>query len=70
MCIRDSLNGGRPSIPLSALIGACIVVAADYLTKYVVPGSLPVGVLTGIAGAPFLLFLLIHRPTSRGSNDA
>lgn len=64
------LKGGRPSIPLSALIGACIVVAADYLTTYVVPGGLPVGVLTGIAGAPFLLFLLIHRPTSRGSNNA
>lgn len=63
------LAGGRPSIPLAALVGACIVVAADYLTKYVVPGSLPVGVLTGIAGAPFLLFLLIHRSTSRGSTD-
>lgn len=63
------LNGGRASIPLSALVGACIVVAADYLTKYVLPGGLPVGVLTGIAGAPFLLFLLVHRGASRGTTE-
>lgn len=56
--IARRLNGGRPSIPLAALVGACIVLGADYLANYLVPGDLPVGVLTGIAGAPFLLYLL------------
>ncbi|AKU15227.1 FecCD family ABC transporter permease [Luteipulveratus mongoliensis] len=58
--IARRLNGGRPSIPIAALVGACIVVAADYVGAYLFGASnLPVGVVTGIAGAPFLLWLLI-----------
>lgn len=62
--IARRLNAGRPSIPLAAVVGACIVVGADYLANYMVPGDLPVGVLTGIAGAPFLLYLLISTRRS------
>lgn len=78
--IAVRLNRGRPSIPLAALTGACIVVGADYLANYVIPGDLPVGVLTGVAGAPFLLYLLAgpgrlsarsrphHRQTDGGTS--
>ena len=58
--IARRLNGGRPSILLAAAVGACIVVGGDYLASYGIPGTpLPVGVVTGLAGAPVLLVLLI-----------
>ncbi|WP_237565427.1 FecCD family ABC transporter permease [Ornithinimicrobium cavernae] len=50
---------GRPSLLTAGLVGAVIVVAADYLAAYALPGNnFPVGVVTGLAGAPFLLWLL------------
>lgn len=54
---------GKPSLPASALTGAAIVLAADYFAYNVAPmlldGTvLPVGVVTGALGAPFLLWLL------------
>ncbi|MFB9716159.1 FecCD family ABC transporter permease [Arthrobacter methylotrophus] len=59
---------GRPSLPASAFTGALIVLAADYFAYNVAPlvlaGTvLPVGVITGALGAPFLLWLLVtsHR---------
>lgn len=55
---------GRPSLPASAFTGALIVLAADYFAYNVAPlilGGivLPVGVITGALGAPFLLWLLV-----------
>ena len=40
-----------------------MVLAADYIAAYLVPGgaNLPVGVVTGLAGAPFLLWLIATR---------
>nr|WP_245553660.1 iron ABC transporter permease [Demetria terragena] len=58
--IARRLAGGRTAVPLAGLVGACIVLAADYIGAYGVGDSnLPVGVITGIAGAPFLLWLLV-----------
>lgn len=53
----------KPSLPASALTGAVIVLAADYFAYNLAPllldGTvLPVGVVTGALGAPFLLWLL------------
>jgi iron complex transport system permease protein len=43
----------------SALTGAFIVLAADLLARRIIPGTeLPVGVVTGVLGAPLLLWLL------------
>ncbi len=55
---------GKASLPASALVGAVIVLAADYVAANVAPllldGTvLPVGVITGALGAPFLLWLLV-----------
>ncbi|MBX7443050.1 iron chelate uptake ABC transporter family permease subunit [Arthrobacter sp. MAHUQ-56] len=55
---------GKASLPASALVGALIVLAADYFAANVAPlllgGTvLPVGVVTGALGAPFLLWLLV-----------
>lgn len=58
--IAKRLNGGAASLPLSGLVGAAIVLAAHFAAANVLPGtSLPVGVVTGALGAPFLLWLLI-----------
>jgi iron complex transport system permease protein len=63
--IARALNGGRTTLVGAGLVGAVTVVGADYLAAYAIPGvNLPVGVVTGAFGAPFLLWLLT---TSRSS---
>nr|WP_237687643.1 iron chelate uptake ABC transporter family permease subunit [Arthrobacter jiangjiafuii] len=58
--IAHRLLRGRHSLAASALVGAVIVLAADFAGANLVPGiSLPVGVVTGALGAPFLLWLLV-----------
>ncbi|MGO4592048.1 FecCD family ABC transporter permease [Paenarthrobacter sp. 2TAF44] len=54
----------KPSLPASAFTGALIVLAADFFASNIAPvildGTvLPVGVITGVLGAPFLLWLLV-----------
>jgi iron complex transport system permease protein len=52
---------GRGSLALvpSALLGALILVVSDIAAQFALPGVvLPVGVVTGIVGAPYLLWLL------------
>jgi iron complex transport system permease protein len=54
----------KASLPASALVGALIVLTADYVAANLAPllldGTvLPVGVITGALGAPFLLWLLV-----------
>ena len=58
---------GTPAPPLvgSALAGAVLVLAADLLSRYVLTDvGLPVGVVTGILGAPVLLWLLTRANRS------
>lgn len=58
--IAKRLNAGAASLPISALVGAAIVLAAHFAAVNAIPAiSLPVGVVTGALGAPFLLWLLI-----------
>jgi len=57
--IARALNRGRTTLLGSALVGALVMLVADYLGAYAFPGvNLPVGVVTGAFGAPFLLWLL------------
>ena len=54
----------KPSLPASAFTGALIVLLADFFASNIAPvildGTvLPVGVITGALGAPFLLWLLV-----------
>ena len=52
---------GRGSLALipSTLLGALILVVSDIAAQFAIPGVvLPVGVVTGIVGAPYLLWLL------------
>jgi iron complex transport system permease protein len=58
------LLAGRTSLTASALVGALLVLSADFVAHNLVRDvALPVGVVTGALGAPFLVFLLVatHR---------
>lgn len=60
------LVGGRHRlvVPVAALLGAILLVAADTVARTAfAPQEIPVGVITGIIGAPLLLLLL--RRTSQ-----
>ncbi|MBM6401698.1 FecCD family ABC transporter permease [Phycicoccus sonneratiae] len=64
--IARRLVPGRPSVGVAALVGAVVVVGADHLAAYAVPGTaLPVGLVTGLLGAPVLLWMLRSRPTTQ-----
>lgn len=47
------------TLTASALVGAAILSASDLVAQFAVPGtSYPVGVVTGLVGAPYLVWLL------------
>jgi ABC-type Fe3+-siderophore transport system permease subunit len=48
----------RRVVALSAVLGAALLVAADVVSRFVVPGiETPVGVLTAVIGTPYFIFL-------------
>lgn len=52
----------RPPILASAVLGAVLVVGADLIARTAFGGiELPVGILTAVLGAPYLLYLLARR---------
>ncbi|RAX22568.1 MULTISPECIES: iron chelate uptake ABC transporter family permease subunit [unclassified Actinomyces] len=50
----------RALLAPSALMGAAIVLGADLAGQHLFPTALPVGVVTGIVGAPYLLLQLVR----------
>jgi len=58
------LASSAPRAPLAAsgATGACLVVVSDLVARTALaPLQLPVGAITAIAGAPFLLWLLVRE---------
>lgn len=54
-------------LPVAALVGACLVVAADLAGRIILPPvQLPAGIVTGLLGAPFLAYLLWVRRHDHG----
>ncbi len=52
----------RCVLPLSALLGACLLLTADLIARtLLMPIELPVGVIMGIIGAPFFIYLLLKQ---------
>lgn len=52
----------RTLFPLSALLGAALVLVADLVARtIVVPAELPIGILTAMLGGPFFLWLLLRQ---------
>ena len=58
--------GGSLLLP-SALVGALLVQLADLLGQFAFDSRYPVGVVTGVLGAPFLIYLLIKTNRAGGS---
>lgn len=52
----------RLLLPLSALLGASLLLASDLLARTIVaPAELPIGIITAIVGGPFFLWLLVKQ---------
>ncbi|MDF0751550.1 iron ABC transporter permease [Marinobacter sp. 71-i] len=55
-------------LPLSALFGGLLLLAADILARQLAfPQELPVGMLTALVGAPWLIYLLNSRTSPRSA---
>nr|WP_141940113.1 iron chelate uptake ABC transporter family permease subunit [Microbacterium sp. SLBN-154] len=66
--IAARLFGPAGSLLVPAgLVGALLVMSADLLGQFAFENRLPVGVITGILGAPYLVYLLIRTNRSGGS---
>jgi len=59
-------RGGGLLIP-AALTGAALVLAADFAGQVLLPARYPVGIVTGVLGAPYLLLLIIRDNRAGGS---
>lgn len=51
----------------SALVGAVLVLGGDLIGQFAFDARYPVGVITGVLGAPYLIYLLIRTNRSGGS---
>lgn len=52
----------RYLLPASALLGACLLLLADAVSRTIVaPAELPIGIVTAAVGAPFFLWILLRR---------
>ena len=58
--------GASLTLP-SGLIGALLVMVADLVGQNAFENRLPVGVITGVLGAPYLVYLLIRSNRTGGS---
>ncbi|AKE42255.1 ABC-type transporter, permease component [Corynebacterium kutscheri] len=57
----------RNLILTASLIGALLVLVSDLISQLLLPYRYPVGVVTGVLGAPFLIYLLI-RSNKKGAS--
>ncbi|MGH4012748.1 MAG: FecCD family ABC transporter permease [Pseudonocardiaceae bacterium] len=51
----------RPPLLASAVYGALLTVGSDLIARTVLGSELPVGIVTAVLGAPYLLYLLARR---------
>jgi iron complex transport system permease protein len=51
----------------SALVGALLVLVADVVGQFALGTRFPVGVVTGVLGAPYLIYLIVRTNRAGGS---
>jgi iron complex transport system permease protein len=57
----------RRVLPLSAVVGALLIVVADTLSRIVAPpAEVPIGLFTALMGAPFFLMLVMRSRAVHG----
>lgn len=59
ICLR-LVGSARPPLLASAVYGALLLLTSDVIARTALPVELPVGIVTAIVGAPYLLFLLVR----------
>ncbi|KAB1641720.1 iron chelate uptake ABC transporter family permease subunit [Gulosibacter chungangensis] len=52
---------GRSLLVPSAFMGAILVLASDLIGQFAFTTNFPVGVITGVLGAPYLIYLLVRQ---------
>lgn len=57
---KKLVGHGTSSTICAGLVGAVLVMSSDLIGQYAFDVRFPVGVITGILGAPYLIFLLIQ----------
>ncbi|WP_139267091.1 FecCD family ABC transporter permease [Celeribacter indicus] len=66
--IAGRVTGRDGSLLLpAALVGAMLVLFGDYAGQFLLPARYPVGIVTGVLGAPYLLFLIVRDNRSGGA---
>ena len=66
--IAARLMGRNGSLLMpAALVGALLVLLGDYAGQFLLPARYPVGIVTGVLGAPYLLYLILRDNKTRGS---
>ena len=55
----------RRLVPVSLLAGAILLLAADTITRAVLPSEIPIGVLTALIGGPFFCYVFRKQHTAR-----
>lgn len=66
--IAARLVGPSGSLMLpAALVGALLVLVADFTGQFLLGARYPVGVVTGVLGAPYLIYLIIRTNRAGGS---
>jgi iron complex transport system permease protein len=65
--IAARLIGSGHSLLASGLVGVVLVLAADLVGQVATGTRYPVGVVTGLLGAPFLLYLLVRTYRTGGA---
>jgi iron complex transport system permease protein len=58
---------GTPLLLTAGLVGALLVVGGDLVGQFALGTRYPVGVITGVVGAPFLIYLLVRSNRSGAS---
>ena len=56
----------RALLPLSFLAGAVLLLAADTVTRAVLPAEVPIGILTSLIGGPFFCYIFRRRHMGGG----
>jgi iron complex transport system permease protein len=57
---RLNASAGIP-VAGSASVGAFLLLVADVIGQHLVPGSVPVGIVTVVIGGVYLIALLVHE---------
>lgn len=58
-------------IPISALLGAILMIWADVLCRIIIPGTeMPIGILTSMIGAPCFVYMMIKKSYGFGGSNS